>query len=101
MKEIFIYLTIVVVAIIICVIAYYISKKAVEESEKNFYVYPKTEHKYKILYRCKMKLPIERTWIDALIYMGIDDGKLYVRERKDFFDKFVKLSDWKNGNKGK
>lgn len=94
-------LFIIIGAIILCVLFYFANKKAVEESEKNFYVYPKTEHTYKILYRCKMKLPIERVWIDALIYMGIDDGKLYVRERKDFFDKFVKLKDWKNGNKDK
>lgn len=25
--------------------------------------------------------------------------QLYVREKKDFFDKFVKLIDWKDGNK--
>ena len=24
---------------------------------------------------------------------------LYVRDRKDFFDKFVKLLDWENGTK--
>lgn len=27
-----------------------------------------------------------------------EDGKYYVRERKDFLDKFVKLNDWENGN---
>lgn len=48
-----------------------------------------------------MKLPIERTWIDAMIYIGLKDGNFYVRERKDFFDKFVKLNDWKSGIKGK
>lgn len=39
--------------------------------------------------------------MDVLIYIGLKDGNLYVRERKDFLDKFVKLTDWKNGNNGK
>lgn len=72
---------------------------AIEESERNIYVYPKTGNQYKVLFRCKMKLPVERTWIDAVIYMSLKDDNFYVRERKDFFDKFVKLKDWKNGNK--
>lgn len=29
--------------------------------------------------------------MDALIYAGLKDGNLYIRERKDFFDKFVTL----------
>lgn len=78
--------------------AYWLMIKSIE---KNIYVYPKTEHQYKVLYRCKMKLPVDGTWIDALIYLGLDDGNYYVRERRDFLNKFVKLNDWKNGNKGK
>ena len=49
------------------------------------------------LYRCRMKCPTSGEWFDAVIYRGLDDGgKYYVRERKDFLDKFVKLIDWKN-----
>ena len=94
-------LFIIIGAIILCVLFYFASKKAIEESEKNIYVYPETGNQYKVIYRCKMKLPIERTWIDAMIYIGLKDGNFYVRERKDFFDKFVKLNDWKNGIKDK
>lgn len=65
------------------------------------YIYPKTEHKYLPLYRCKLKCPSTGEWFDAIIYKGVEDEKYYVRERKDFFDKFVKLNDWKNGNKDK
>lgn len=38
-------------------------------------------------------------WFNALIYQGMENGELYVREYKDFFDKFVKLLDWENGTK--
>lgn len=69
--------------------------------EKETFVYPKTGHRYIPLYRCKLKCPSTGEWFDALIYQGLDDDKLYVRERKDFLDKFVKLKDWKNGNKSK
>lgn len=51
------------------------------------------------LYRCRMKNTVSGEWFNALIYKGMDDGELYVREYKDFFDKFVKLSDWENGTK--
>lgn len=65
------------------------------------YIYPKTEHRYLPIYRCKLKCPSTGEWFDAVIYKGIEDEKYYVRERKDFFNKFVKLKDWENGNKDK
>lgn len=72
---------------------------------KNFnnrlYIYPKTGHTYLPLYKCKLKCPSTGEWFDAIIYKGMEDEECYVRERKDFFDKFVKLKDWKNGNKDK
>lgn len=84
----------IIIAIILCILFYYVGKKAIEESKKDIYVYPKTGNQYKVLFRCKMKLPIERNWIEAVIYMSLKDDNFYVRERKDFFDKFVKLLDW-------
>lgn len=47
------------IAIILCILFYYAGKKAIEESEKDIYVYPKTGNKYQVLFRCKMKLPID------------------------------------------
>ena len=35
-------------------------------------------------------------WFDALIYQDYNTKHLYVRDKKDFFDKFVKLLDWEN-----
>lgn len=43
-----------------------------------------------------MKNPVSGEWFNALIYQGMGNGELYVREYKDFFDKFVKLLDWEN-----
>lgn len=92
---------IILIVVVLGILFYIANKITIKESEKNIYVYPKTGNQYKVIYRCKMKLPIERTWIDAMIYIGLKDGNFYVRERKDFFDKFVKLNDWKNGNSNK
>lgn len=38
---------------------------------------------------------------DAPIYEDCKTEKLYVRDRKDFFDKFVKLTEYNNGNNSK
>lgn len=46
-----------------------------------------------------MKNPVSGEWFNALIYQGMENGELYVREYKDFFDKFVKLLDWENETK--
>lgn len=46
-----------------------------------------------------MKNPVSGGWFNALIYQGMENGELYVREYKDFFDKFVKLLDWENETK--
>lgn len=63
--------------------------------------YPKNGHQYLPLFRCRLKCPASGQWFDALIYQDYDSKHLYVREKKDFFDKFVKLNDWKNGKKNK
>lgn len=78
--------------------AYLTIKVSLKEWKKRVYVYPKTEHLYMPLYRCRMKNPTSGEWFDAIIYKGVEDEKFYVRERKDFLDKFVKLKDWENGN---
>ena len=90
-----------VVVLVLCTIgAWYVVKLRWEEIRSKMYVYPKNGHHYLPLYRCRMKCPASGEWFDAVIYKGLDDGgKYYVRERKDFLDKFVKFIDWKDGNK--
>lgn len=88
-----------VVIFILCAISvWYIIRLRIKETISKTYVYPKTGHKYMPLYRCRMKNPVSGEWYNALIYQGMENGELYVREYKDFFDKFVKLLDWKNEN---
>lgn len=76
--------------------AYLTIRISLKEWKKRVYVYPKTEHLYMPLYRCRMKNPVSGEWFNVLIYQGMENGELYVREYKDFFDKFVKLLDWEN-----
>lgn len=81
--------------------AWYVVRLRLKEIKSRLYVYPKNGHQYMPLFRCRLKCPASGEWFDAIIYKGIEDEKFYVRERKDFLDKFVKLKDWKNGNNSK
>lgn len=89
---------IIVILLFLIGVAYLAIKVSLKEWKKKVYVYPKTGHLYMPLYRCRMKCPTSGEWFDAIIYKGVEDEKFYVRERKDFLDKFVKLKDWKNGS---
>lgn len=89
-----------IVIFILCVVsAMYVARLWSQEVRSKTYVYPKTGHRYMPLYRCRMKNPVSGEWLNALIYRGMNNGELYVREYKDFFGKFVKLLDWENGTK--
>lgn len=79
--------------------AWYAIKLKSEELREQLYVYPENGHHYLLLFRCRLKCPTSGQWFDALIYQDYDSKYLYVRERKDFFDKFVKFNDWRNENK--
>jgi hypothetical protein len=85
------------VVYILCAIGgvWYIIRLKLQETGSKTYVYPKTGHEYMPLYSLH---PVSGEWFNALIYKGMNDGELYVREYKDFFDKFVKLLDWENEN---
>ena len=89
----------VVIFILYVIGVWYVMRLRVKQIRNRTYVYPKTGHKYMPLYRCRMKNPVSGEWSNALIYQGMENGELYVREYKDFFDKFVKLLDWENGTK--
>lgn len=93
---------ILVCSVIFLIIGTLFTIKFLNNSLNNrLYVYPKTGHTYLPLYKCKSKCPSTGEWFDAIIYKGMEDEKCYVREIQDFFDKFVKLKDWENGNKDK
>ena len=86
-----------IVVFILCSIgAWYALKLRWKELRDRMYVYPKNGHQYMPLYRCRMKCPASGEWFDALIYQDCKTENLYVRDRKDFLDKFVKLTEWEN-----
>ena len=86
---------------IVAIVGFYVIKLRLKEIRGKLYVYPKNGHQYMPLFRCRMKCPASGKWFDALIYQDYNTKHLYVRERKDFLDKFVKLKDWKNGDNNK
>lgn len=89
------------VAILFVISTWYMVKLKRKELRDKMYVYPKNGHQYMPLFRCRLKCPASGEWFDALIYQDYESKHLYVRDKKDFFDKFVKLKDYENGNNGK
>ena len=83
-----------VVLILCSLVIWYATKLRLKEIREKLYIYPKNGHQYLPLFRCRLKCPAFGKWFDALIYQDYDSKHLYVREKKDFFDKFVKLIDW-------
>ena len=70
--------------------------KANELQKKNIYVYPKTKNKYLVKGIVKMKDTLSLGWVDAVLYISLKNGNYYVREEKQFLDKFVSLKEWEN-----
>ncbi len=57
----------------------------------NKYFYPKNQHTYTVIKEVRMKVPENGTWIDAVLYE--DNNGTYVREKNDFYKKFIKLEN--------
>lgn len=85
-------------SVLLISIAHIAIKASLKEIKSRTFVYPNTGHKYMPLYKCKMKDFTTGVWKEAVIYKGVEDGNYYVREESDFFNKFVRLLDWKDGN---
>lgn len=45
------------------------------------------EKQYKILHQAKLKNPKTREWEDVVVYQN-EEGMVFVRERKEFFERF-------------
>lgn len=70
------------------------------EQKKNIYVYPKTKNRYLAKGIVKMKDTLSNEWIDAVLYISLKNGQYYVRDKRQFLDKFVALEDWEESNNG-
>ena len=51
------------------------------------YIYK--DKKYTVQREVKMKDPTTRSWVDAIEYFSWDTREHYVREKKDFLEKFT------------
>ena len=80
---------------------WYVMRLRRKEIRSIMYVYPKNGHQYLPLYGCRMKCPASGEWIDALVYQDCNTKHLYVMDRKDFLGKFVKLTEYNNGDNSK
>lgn len=96
MSEFIIILVLVVVSIGLVWLLY----KANELQKKNIYVYPKTKNKYLVKGIVKMKDTLSNEWIDAVLYISLKNEQYYVRDKRQFLDKFVTLKDWEESNNG-
>lgn len=73
-----------------------------ELQKRDIYVYPKTKNQYYAKGVVKMKDTDSGEWIDAVLYMSLKNGHYYVRDKRQFLDKFVTLKEWeKNGGNDK
>lgn len=90
---------VVVVVIALCWLIYTIHLLSCEQ-KKRIYVYPKTKNQYYAKGIVKMKNMDSGEWIDAVLYMSLKNGHYYVREKRQFLDKFVTLEDWEESNNG-
>lgn len=78
---------------------WYCIKLSLEDYKKRIWVYTKTGNQYIPFDLCKMKNHDTGEWIISVAYRD-EKGNMYIRERQDFLNKFVKLKDWENGSKG-
>lgn len=85
---------IILILIVIFACLVWLLHKANELQKKNIYVYPKTKNKYLVKGIVKMKDTLSLEWVDAVLYISLKNGNYYVREEKQFFDKFVTLKEW-------
>lgn len=85
---------IILIMIVIFACLVWLLYKANELQKKNIYVYPKTKNKYLVKGIVKMKDTLSLEWVDAVLYISLKNGNYYVREEKQFFDKFVTLKEW-------
>lgn len=96
MSEFIIILVLVVASIGLVWLLY----KANELQKKNIYVYPKTKNRYLAKGIVKMKDTLSNEWIDAVLYISLKNEQYYVRDKRQFLDKFVTLEDWEESNNG-
>lgn len=67
--------------------------------KRKIYIHIETGKEYIPESVIQMKHPVTRKWVDAVLYRSLENGNIYVREREDFIEKFVRLVDKEEANK--
>jgi hypothetical protein len=88
----------IVIVLVVLVGTAYTATVINKAAKKRMYVYPKTKRQYRVQYLVKMKDTCTGEWTDAILYYSFSNGHLYVREKNNFFDKFVTLEELEKSN---
>lgn len=67
--------------------------------KEKIYIHIETGKEYMPESVIQMKHPVTRKWVDAVLYRSLENGNIYVREREDFIEKFIRLVDKEEANK--
>ena len=54
-------------------------------------VYKYKGHEYVVIGECRMKNPITRIWIDAVMYQRVGGEDTFVREKEEFYNRFIRF----------
>ena len=69
---------------------------AYQTKENMTYVHPKSGGKYKVIStNSRYKDPKTREWSDTVTYCSLKDGRMYAREKNDFYSSMVNIRKWK------
>ena len=92
----------IVILLLACIGVGFLIKHQNKADKKKIYVHKGTGGKYRPLYLCDMKDITSRKWFEAVAYVSLRNGDIYIREKQDFFKQFITLEEWeKNGNGNK
>lgn len=90
-----------IIAIVITILLAASSSWLIKDMRKNYesrcFVYPKTGTIYHVDNIIKLKSPDTGEWHKAILYTDTVKNEIYTREYDDFFNKFIPLNKWRNG----
>jgi hypothetical protein len=67
--------------------------------KRKIYIHIETGKEYMPESVIQMKHPVTRKWVEAVLYRSLENGNIYVREKEDFIEKFIRLVDRAEANK--